>query len=90
MSTRALRLSLMNYQAPPNAGQQQSAKAYEEAKTHMKMLMNTEKINATPGPTKGASKMYDVGNVTLFLAGDMGAVIRSSAVLTDGSYSSLM
>ncbi|EME41505.1 hypothetical protein DOTSEDRAFT_55307 [Dothistroma septosporum NZE10] len=89
LENEGVRCNAVVLQAPPNAGQYQSGKAYEEAQTHMKTLMNIEKLQATPASTKAAPKMYDVGNVILFLAGDMSSGIRSSAVLTDGSYTSL-
>ena len=39
--------------------------------------------------TASAHRLYDVGNVTLFLAGDLGSDIDGSLVRPDGSYRSV-
>lgn len=41
---------------------------------------------AADGAKQPAAKLYDVGNVTLFLAGDMGEKIAGAVVARDGSY----
>lgn len=36
-----------------------------------------------------ANRMYDLGNLTLFLAGDMSEMIASSIISLDGRYASV-
>ncbi|KAK5117511.1 hypothetical protein LTR85_008896 [Meristemomyces frigidus] len=73
-----------------SAGDHHSADAYEEARTHMTALMKTEKIaKDVPSASESrqtAAKFYDVGNLTLFLAGDMSESVSGAAVSLDGSY----
>ncbi|KJX92413.1 hypothetical protein TI39_contig5855g00001 [Zymoseptoria brevis] len=64
---------------PGFTGDVDSTRAYEEAKGHMTALMKTERAAqqavANPDP-----RLYDIGNVTLFLAGDMGAGVSGAVV----------
>jgi len=64
--------------------------AYEAAKENMHALMKTEKITkdvpSNDQATQPTAKLYDAGNVTLFLAGDMGEDISNAIVARDGSY----
>ena len=63
---------------------QQSKRKYAEAISHMTAIMNKAKSkDIKHSPEK--MKHYDLGNLTLFLTGDMGADINESMVYLDGS-----
>ncbi|KAI5358476.1 putative short-chain dehydrogenase/reductase SDR, NAD(P)-binding domain superfamily [Septoria linicola] len=75
---------------PTRPENQQSAKAYEQAKEHMTALMKTERPAKDVPPSKQTPpKFYQVGNLTLFLAGGMGEQISGKIVSLDGSYRGL-
>ncbi|CZT14307.1 uncharacterized protein RCC_00284 [Ramularia collo-cygni] len=64
--------------------------SYEAAKENMHALMKTERIandvSSVDQAKQPVAELYDVGNVTLFLAGDMGENISGAIVARDGSY----
>nr|POE96477.1 hypothetical protein CFP56_56527 [Quercus suber] len=88
------RLNLVIPQATAKQTHQDSSKgAYKEAKTYMTALMKSEKIakaNTSASRSKHATDiLYDIGNLTLFLVGDMSYQIHGKLVYLDGSCESL-
>ncbi|KAF2212544.1 hypothetical protein CERZMDRAFT_105970 [Cercospora zeae-maydis SCOH1-5] len=72
------------------SGDQGSAKPYEEAKFYMKALIKTENpAKDAPDAKQTPSRFYEVGNLVLFLAGDMSEEISGQAVSLDGSHQPL-
>ncbi|KAK5746480.1 hypothetical protein LTR17_000860 [Elasticomyces elasticus] len=68
--------------------------SYEEAKTHMTALIKSEKVAkdvpfANEDTKQAATQIYDVANLTLFLAGDMSEEISSQTMHLDGTCSAL-
>lgn len=51
---------------------------YTKAKEHMTALMKSERKAAPPQPT--SPKVYEVGNLTLFLVGDMSTAVSGAVV----------
>lgn len=73
-----------------NAESQDSARPYEEAKSHMTALIKTERSSKDAPDTKAPPpRFYEVGNLVLFLAGSMSENISGQAVSLDGSYREL-
>jgi hypothetical protein len=67
-----------------NSREQQSKEKYAEAILHMTEIMNKAKSKDSKHPPE-KSRHYEIGNLTLFLVGDMGANINQSMVYLDGS-----
>ncbi|KAK5710588.1 hypothetical protein LTR15_012917 [Elasticomyces elasticus] len=68
--------------------------SYEEAKTHMTALIKSEKVSkdiqsANEVTKQAASHLYEIANLALFLAGDMGQGCIGRAVHPDGTSSTL-
>lgn len=73
-----------------NAESQDSAKTYQEAKSHMTALIKTERsAKDAPDAKLPPPRFYEVGNLVLFLAGAMSEDISGQAVSLDGSYREL-
>ncbi|PPJ60388.1 hypothetical protein CBER1_08012 [Cercospora berteroae] len=73
-----------------DAKTQDSAKTFEEAKSHMTALIKTERSAKDAPDGKGPPpRFYEVGNLVLFLAGGMSENISGQAVSLDGSYRAL-
>ncbi|KAK5697146.1 hypothetical protein LTR97_007281 [Elasticomyces elasticus] len=93
-AVRGVRCNILDPQAASAETSFDVVPSYEVAKTHMTALIKSEKVakdvhSANEGTKQAASQMYDVANLTLFLAGDMSEGFSSQTMHLDEACSAL-
>ena len=71
---------------PPGSDNREGAQKYKEADQHMSEIKNVRK--GDPNHSAERSKYYEIGNLALYLAGNMSDVSHSLVYL-DGSHQPL-